>query len=448
MSVQLFYIAWFLFRYGTIFVKEAPSFRYNIFVALMYAGIFYVFMRIYNGYMLGYSRVRALVIAQSISQFFTCGIVYIIISLSWFRLYNPAWLLAVHLVQIPFNCVWSYFVTKLFYKYNPPKKTLFIYRDPVDKLRFGSIVGKPVGNIYEVVNELQYTGNSFRKIENEIKKYDAVFVAGVESKCRNGIIKYCVETGTPGFFLPHIGDVLMQGAQHIQSFSSPVHYFSRKKNKVEYLFIKRAFDIITSLLAIIILSPILLITAILIKAYDHGPAIYKQPRYTKDGRIFQVYKFRSMRVGSDKGKNARACAGDDDDRITPIGRFARKCRFDELPQLFNILKGDMSVVGPRPEWIQMADQYHEVIPEFKLRLQVKAGLTGYAQIYGKYNSDPYEKLEFDLLYINNMSIVTDLRLIFATIAILFVPESTEGIGDGATTALKTVDKDDNKEGDS
>ena len=183
----------------------------------------------------------------------------------------------------------------------------------------------------------------------------------------------------------------------------------------------------------------MLITALAIKLYDHGPVFYRQTRLTKDGRHFKIIKFRSMRVDAEKDGVARLSSGDKDDRITPIGRIVRKCRLDELPQLFNILCGDMSVVGPRPERPEIAEQYYKTMPDFQLRLQVKAGLTGYAQVYGKYNTDPYEKLEFDLLYINNMGFLTDIRLIFATIGILFQAESTEGISEGAVTAMDYED---------
>ena len=227
----------------------------------------------------------------------------------------------------------------------------------------------------------------------------------------------------------------MQESRHVQSFDSPVLFVTRTYIKPEYRIIKRGFDFVASLIALIVLSPIMLLTALAITLYDGGPAIYKQVRLTQDGRKFMLWKFRSMRTDAEKDGVARLSTGDNDDRITPIGKFVRKCRLDELPQLFNILSGDMSIVGPRPERPEIAEQYYKTIPDFRLRLQVKAGLTGYAQVYGKYNIDPYEKLEFDLLYINNMSLLTDLRLIFATVSILFRSESTEGVKEGQTTAM-------------
>ena len=134
-------------------------------------------------------------------------------------------------------------------------------------------------------------------------------------------------------------------------------------------------------------------------------------------------------------QNLRKVMGDKDDRITKVGHIIRACRLDELPQLLNILKGDLSIVGPRPERPEIAAQYCEEMPEFALRLQAKAGLTGYAQVYGKYNTTPYDKLQMDLMYIAHPSIVEDLKIMLATIKILFMPESTEGVAEGQTTAM-------------
>lgn len=188
-------------------------------------------------------------------------------------------------------------------------------------------------------------------------------------------------------------------------------------------------------IALVILSPIFLVTAIAIKATDHGPVFYKQIRLTKDGKEFGILKFRSMRVDAEKDGVARLSSGENDDRITPVGKIIRACRVDELPQLINILKGDLSIVGPRPERPEIAAQYCEEMPEFSLRLQAKAGLTGYAQVYGKYNTTPYDKLTMDLMYIAHPSIVEDFKIMFATVKILFMPESTEGISEGQTTAM-------------
>ena len=442
LSIVIFYIFWLLFRYGRFSRIYDIAFRYNYYVCIGYAVSLFMFNRIYNSYLLGYSRIRILALAQFFAQIFSVGLIYFVVSFSWNQFRNPIYFIPMLFIQAVLDGFWSYFASMIYYKTNPVKKTILIYRNEIDKRRFGSIVGRPVGRIYKITEELEYAGNSFTEIRDRLDGFEAIFVAGVNSRCRNGISKYCVENNIPGFFLPHIGDVLMRGATHIQTFSSPVFYFSTKTIEPEYMFIKRLLDIVLSLCGIIVFSPLMLITALLIKIYDRGPAIYKQVRLTKDGKHFNIYKFRSMRVDAEGDGVARLSSGDADDRITPIGKFVRKFRLDEFPQLFNILKGDMSIVGPRPERPEIAEQYYSQFPSFKLRLQVKAGLTGYAQVYGKYNSDPYEKLEFDLLYINDMSLATDLRLFFATFSILGKSESTEGVDEGETNAARFDTPDD------
>lgn len=435
MTCLVFYAFWLLYRYRTPFPTHVRGFRYNYYVLLGYLAAVFFFNRIYNAYLLGYSRIRSLVFAQFLSQFFSVTIVWFVTCVAWSKWKAP-WIFALPLcIQVFFDAIWSYYVNGYFCRLNPPKKTILIYRNELDRKRFGTIRGKPTERLYRIVEEFRYDGYSFQKIRHKLEGYEAVFVAGVHSRCRNGIAKYCKEENIPGFFLPHVGDVIMQEAQHIQSFDSPVLFVTRSSLSPEYAIVKRLFDIVASGLAMVILSPVMLVTAVAIRCYDGGPAIYQQTRLTKDGKEFKIYKFRSMRVDAEKDGVARLSTGDRDERITPIGRFVRKCRLDELPQLLNIFKGDMSVVGPRPERPEIAEQYYKHLPDFRLRLQVKAGLTGYAQVYGKYNIDPYEKLEFDLLYINNMSILTDLQLIFATFGILFSRESTEGVEAGQVTAF-------------
>ena len=434
VSVVIFYAFWMIFRYGEFFPQKETGYRYNYFTVIGYAAALFFFNRTYNSYLLGYSRIRECVSAQLLSQFFAILVLYVIISIAWNHWDSPLIFLAMLALQAAFDIVWSYFANSFFFKINPPKKTILIYRNKQDKRRFGSISGKPSERLYKITSELMFDG-SFTDLEPHLAGYDAIFVAGVNSHCRNGVLKYCKEKNIHGFFLPHVGDMIMQEAQHIQSFDSPVLFVTRTILKPEYRIIKRVFDFTASLAGLIILSPIMLLTALAIRLYDHGPALYKQVRLTRDGKEFRILKFRSMRVDAEKDGIARLSTGDKDDRITPIGRFVRKCRLDELPQLFNILIGDMSIVGPRPERPEIAEQYYKTIPDFKLRLQVKAGLTGYAQVYGKYNIDPYEKLQFDLLYIRNMGVLTDLKLMFATVGILAKSESTKGIENSQITAI-------------
>ena len=177
----------------------------------------------------------------------------------------------------------------------------------------------------------------------------------------------------------------------------------------------------------------MLVAGIAIRCYDGGPAFYRQVRCTKDKREFEIIKFRSMVVDSEKDGKARLAA-ENDDRITPIGKFIRATRIDELPQFFNILKGDMSFVGPRPERPEIIAEYEQEIPEFAYRTRVKAGLTGYAQVYGKYNTTNLDKLKLDLIYVERGSILLDLKLILLTIKVVFIKDSTEGLEEGETTA--------------
>lgn len=262
-----------------------------------------------------------------------------------------------------------------------------------------------------------------------------MIVSGIEATLRNGIVKACIDKDIDCYFIPHTGDVIIAGAKHLQSFSIPIMSARRAVLRPEYAFAKRTLDALLAALGLVIASPVMLITAIAIKAYDNGPVIYRQVRLTKDGKPFEILKFRSMRVDAEKDGVARLAA-DQDSRITPVGRITRTVHFDELPQLWNILRGDMSIVGPRPERPEIAAQYEQEMPAFSLRLQVKAGLTGTAQVYGRYNTEPRDKLKMDLMYINNMSLGEDLKLIFATVKIMFMKERTAGVQLGQVTAAK------------
>ncbi len=227
---------------------------------------------------------------------------------------------------------------------------------------------------------------------------------------------------------------MLTASTKIDLFDTQFQLFRNSGLTFGQTILKRLVDIITSLIGIILGSPFMIIIAILIKAYDGGPVFYKQERLTTDGKPFMILKFRSMIVDSEK--NGARLASAHDNRITPVGKVIRRLHFDEIPQVFNILMGDMSLVGPRPEREVMYKEYEKEIPEYRFRLKMKAGLTGYAQVYGNYSTVPYDKLKLDLMYIENYSIWLDFRLILLTIKILFQKEKSEGVDDKQRTALK------------
>ncbi|MBR4655125.1 MAG: exopolysaccharide biosynthesis polyprenyl glycosylphosphotransferase [Oscillospiraceae bacterium] len=437
LTVAVFFLFFLLFRYDSLQNIKSYGFRYNIFVTVVYGVMLYWLHRTYNAYLLGFSSIRTLVFGQFTSQAFSVVIIYFVVSIGWFTLRAPWVFLPMLAIQFLLDLLWSWLATKYYIKITPAKKTILIYRSERDLRRLESVLEKSKP-FFRIEKKLKFDG-SFDELKDTLADYHGVFVCGVNASCQNEILKYCRLRGISMLLLPHVGDILMQDASHIQSFDTPVLYSNKKFLKPGYRFFKRVFDILVSALLLLLLSPLMLLIALFIKLYDHGPVIYRQTRLTKDGKEFCILKFRSMRVDAEMDGVARLSSGDHDDRITPVGRILRKIRLDELPQLWNILSGDMSMVGPRPERPEIAEEYYKIFPDFRLRLQVKAGLTGYAQVYGRYNSDPFEKLEFDLLYINKMSILTDLQLCFATFATFFSKDSTKGVEEGSLTALSPAE---------
>ena len=262
----------------------------------------------------------------------------------------------------------------------------------------------------------------------------AVVIWDIDDKDRNVLLKFCYAHSIRVYVMPKISDVILVGAEELHIFDTPILLSREYSLSMEQRFIKRTIDIIGAAILLLITSPLMLLTTLAVKLYDRGPVLYKQIRCTIDQKQFYIMKFRSMRIDAEKDGVARL-AQKNDNRITPVGRFIRKCRLDELPQLFNILKGDMSFIGPRPERPEIIAQYVEIIPEFVFRMKVKAGLAGFAQVYGKYNTSPYDKLKLDLTYIENYSVWLDLKLMFLTLKVLFMPDSTEGISESQITAM-------------
>lgn len=407
-----------------------PFFRKgNYVIILLYAILFIIFGKIYDAFIISYHRIQEIVYSQFLAFSMSDLIIYIVICLLCRRIPNILPGVACLFAQLLIAAVWSYLIHHAYFSTYQAKPTAIVYDQRVGMEKL--IDSYDLVHKFDVQINLQV--NACLKDLDVLRKVDVVFLSGVHSHDRNIILKYCIANNIDVFVIPRVGDVIMSGAKSMHMFHLPMLSVNRYMASIEYLFIKRVLDILISLILLIVLSPILIITAIAVKS-DGGPAFYKQVRLTKDGKEFEIIKFRSMRVNAEEDGVARL-SSEHDDRITKVGHIIRACRIDELPQLLNILKGDLSIVGPRPERPEIAEEYCKEMPEFSLRLQCKAGLTGYAQVYGKYNTTPYDKLEMDLLYIAHPSIAQDVMIFLATVKILFMPESTEGVSEGQTTAM-------------
>lgn len=397
----------------------------------LFALLYFLIGRVYDAFKMSYSGVGEMVYSQMLSLFEVDVIMYIVAALLIRRPPAVLPILLVFAAQGVIAFGWSVLAKTWYFKVFPAQKTVIVW----DKRETtGQLFSKyNLRKKFKIVDVL-HVEDCIVDL-SVLDDVDVVFLSGIRSHDRNIITKYCLLNDITVQLIPRVGDLIITGAKRSHMFHLLMLKVERFNPSLEFIVVKRLMDIVLSLIAIVLFSPFMIITAIAIKVEDHGPVLYKQTRLTKDGKEFKILKFRSMRTDAEKDGVARLSTREDDDRITKVGRFIRKVRIDEMPQLFNILKGDMAIVGPRAERPEIAEQYHEELPEFALRLQVKAGLTGYAQVYGKYNTTPYDKLLMDMMYIANASIFEDIRIIFATVKILFMPDSTEGVEEGQTTAL-------------
>ena len=425
------YYCWI--KYFNPFVPT-PFFKLgNYFLAAVLLFTYVGFVKIYGGFLVGTSPVSDLMFSQIISIAFLQAVAYVIFSLLSYRLVSVVPFIVMFFAFSAFAVVWVLVIDFIYFKLHAPKKTIVVFNN-VDS--YQSIKGiRDIKKRFRVIRTVNSEKTSLEELYEYMKSVDAVFLCGVPSDYRNEVVKKCIATGKIAYVKPKISDTIIRGGRTIQLMNVPVYRCKRSDASLIYQLGKRAADIVFSLVAIIVLSPLMLVVAAAIKAEDGGPVFYKQTRLTLNGKQFKIIKFRSMKTDAEKDGVARL-AEDDDDRITKVGRFIRKLRLDELPQLFNILSGSMSIVGPRPERPEIAKEYEESIPEFSLRLQAKAGLTGYAQVYGKYNTPPYDKVQMDLMYIANQSFSEDFRLILMTLKIMFVPSSTEGVDKKQRTAMR------------
>lgn len=425
-----FAICWFSNYYDRM---ADPLFREgNWFLILLFIFMYRLLAQVFNTFRISVTRVYELIYSQVLALGITNFVLYIIIILLC-RSFQPLWpLVFSFFVEVVISVIWSIVVHDIYFSTHKPKKTLVIWdsrKGINDLINFYGLENRY--KVLEVVN----VQDCINDIPQHLQGFDAVFLSGIHSRDRNKIIKYCMRHDIDAYAIPRVGDMIMSAAKPLYLFHLPVFKLERFNPSIWYLFFKRLGDIVISSLALIILSPLMLVVGIIIKMTDGGSVFYRQCRLTTNGKQFYVLKFRSMRMDAEKDGVARLSTGSADDRITPIGRFIRAVRIDELPQLINILKGEMAIVGPRPERPEICKKYENEMPEFALRLQTKAGLTGLAQVYGRYNTTPYDKLLMDLQYIASPSLTKDFLICLATIKILFQPESTEGVAVGSVTAM-------------
>lgn len=399
--------------------------RGNWLMIAVYAILLLFFVNTYGGFKIGFFKTWNVIYSQILALFFVNIITYLQIALIDKKFHSPAIMGSVLVLEIVVAVIWALLFQWLYSKLFPQRKLLLVYGErPMFHLMQKISTREDKFQICNVVHFEQGIDEIMGLVDN----YDGIIIGDIPAHERNQLLKQCFGKGVRTYTVPKISDVINRSSDELNMFDTPLLLSRNEGLHAEELFCKRIVDILFSVCGLIVSAPFFLIIAVLIKATDRGPVFYKQIRLTKDRKEFEIYKFRTMIQNAEADGKARL-ASQDDDRILPVGKFLRATRLDELPQLINILKGEMSVVGPRPERPELAAIIEEELPEFAYRTKVKAGLTGYAQIYGKYNTTSYDKLKLDLTYIRNFSLLLDLKLMLMTPKIMLMKESTEGIMD-------------------
>lgn len=400
----------------------------------LYGILVYFFSTMYGALRIGQLRRMEVVLSQFLATFLANLVMYIVICLLAFGLVNPGYLLLMQCIDCLIAVIWTIFATFFYNRLFQPWRILLIYGDrPATELVNKLETRRDKYAIYGAI----HAHAGLDVIAEKVKDYQAVLIGDIAAETRNEILKYCYGNGIRAYVMPKISDIILMGGDKIHVFDTPFLLSKGYSLSFDQRFWKRCIDLVIAIPIFIVASPFMLLTAIAIKLCDGGPVLYKQIRCTKDNKEFSILKFRSMVVDAEKEGEA-VLAKEHDERITPVGKVIRATRLDEFPQLFNVLRGEMSLVGPRPERPEIIAEYEEEMPEFAFRTRVKAGVTGFAQIYGKYNTVPYDKLKLDLFYIENYSLWTDLKLILMTVKTMMRKDSTEGIDENQTTGLRQI----------
>ena len=394
----------------------------NVMMVLFYAAFLVLFLYFFEGFKFGIHKKSSMAISQVLTVLATNVIVYLQIVLMATKFVTVTPMLEAAAIDLVYAVLMTFLGDFVFHRFFPARKVLLIFDDYEPSAFIKKVSGRKDKYIIEKVVNVSV---GMEELEKLIETAQGVIIYDVHSETRNKILKVCFKYDVRTYTTTKVSDVLVRGAERLHLFDTPLLLYRNNNLSFEQRFVKRALDIIISFILLVLTSPIFLICAIAIKAYDKGPVFFRQDRTTIGGKVFSIHKFRSMVVDAEKDDKPQP-ATDKDPRITPFGRIMRFCRMDELPQLIDILVGNMSLVGPRPERVEHTEKYTKMMPEFEYRLKVRAGLTGYAQLYGKYNTSPYDKLQLDLIYIQNYSLLLDIQLMLMTLKVIFMPESTEG----------------------
>ena len=418
--------------YGFVWVTyynrllEFPFWRRgNWLMIAVYAVLLIFFEQMYGGFKVGFYKKWNVIYSQILALVIVNVITYLQIALIDKRFHSLTLMGGILVTEIMVAVIWAFAFQFIYSRLFPRRHMLLVYGErPIFHLmqKISTREDK-----YQICNIIHYE-EGVDEIMRLVDQYDAIIIGDIPAHERNQLLKRCFGQGIRTYTVPKISDIINRSSDDLNLFDTPLLLSRNEDLKIEQLFAKRMMDVVCSFLGLLISSPFFLIIAFLIKATDRGPVFYKQIRLTRNGKEFEIYKFRTMIQDAEKDGHARL-ASEHDDRILPVGRFLRATRLDELPQLINVLKGEMSMVGPRPERPELAAEIEKELPEFPYRLKVKAGLTGYAQIYGKYNTTAYDKLKLDLTYIRKYSFFLDLKLMIMTPKIMLMKESTEGVID-------------------
>ena len=395
----------------------------NLVVVFLYIFLYLVFLQAYGGFKIGILRLRELVFSNALAAFMSNFFLYFVMSLSVYRLLPLLPLLLCFLAQVALALPLYTLSLRIFQWLYPPESAVMIRtEDARDSANCNEFIEKSTR--YRVERVLTHIDRD--NLNEVLSGYSVVVVGAISTELRTALMAYCFEEDKQLFIIPSMEDIMLNNAVQYMAEDFLTYRCRNRAFTPDQLAIKRFLDIVFSALLLLILSPVMLVTSVAIKLQDGGPIFYKQKRLTRGGKEFSLNKFRSMVVDAEKETGA-VRAGKADPRITPVGRIIRSCRIDELPQLWNVLIGDMSMVGPRPERPELFQEICTQFPQFAYRLKVKAGLTGFAHLYGRYDTAFEDKVRLDLLYIERASLIQDIQLLFYTLKIVFMKESASGV---------------------